>query len=132
MPLLRASTPRWQAAPKDWVLSATPPYPAEAVIGGRVAKTTNTETVYHRGFAVKVTIAMKDAMEAKNWALELRVCYQPPYAPPSDTKLHRHLLALLGVQVQVNAPPHAWLWADHQHVPLDQLQGTGVHGPTIF
>ena len=85
LPLLRAPTPRWQAAPKDWVPSAVPAYPAEAVIGGRVAKTTTkTETVYHRGFAVKVTTGMKDAMEAENWAPELRVCCQPPDALPSD------------------------------------------------
>ena len=66
VPLLRAPTPRWQVVPKDWVPSATPAYPAEAVIGERVAKTTKEETVYHRGYAVKVTTAMKDAMEAEN------------------------------------------------------------------
>ena len=108
-----------------------PAYPAEAVIGGRLAKTTKTETVYHRGFAVKVATTMKDAMEAENWTPELRVYCQPPDAPPSDTRLHRLLVALLGVQVQVNAPLHARLWDDHQHVLLDQLQGTGVRIPTI-
>ena len=41
VPLLRAPTPRWQAAPKDWVPSARPTYPAEAVIGGQVAKTSS-------------------------------------------------------------------------------------------
>ena len=84
-----------------------------------MAKTTKTETVYHKGFAVKVTTAMKDAMEAENWAPELRVCCQPPDALLSDTRLHRLLVALLGVQVQVNAPLHARLWDDHQHVFLD-------------
>ena len=98
-PLLPAPTPRWQAAPKEWAPSTVPAYPAEAVIGGRVAKTTKEETVYHRGYAVKVTPTMKDTMEAENWAPELRVCCQPPDALPSDTKLHCLLVALLGVQV---------------------------------
>ena len=128
VPRLRAPTPRWQAAPKDWVPGAIPAYPAEAVIGGQVAKTTKDETVYHSGFAVKVTTAMKDPMEAENWAQELRVCCQPPDALPSDTRLHRLVVALLGVQVQVNAPLQAWPWDDHQHVLLDHLQCTGVTG----
>ena len=64
-----------------------------------MAKTTKEETVYHRGFAVKVTTAMKDAMEAESWAPELWVCYQPPDALPSDTRLHLLLVALLGVHV---------------------------------
>ena len=131
-PLLRAPIPRWQAAPKDRVPSNAPAYPAEAIIGGRVAKTTKTETVYHRGYAIKVTAAMKDTMEAENWAPELWVCCQPPDALPSDTRLHRLLVALLGVQVQVNAPLHARLWDDHQHVPLGQLEGMGVWMPTII
>ena len=97
VPLLWAPTPRWQAAPKDWVPSAVLAYPAEAVIRGREAKTTKEETAYHRGFAVKVTTAMKDAMEAENWAPELRVCCQPPDALLRDTRLHRLLVALLGV-----------------------------------
>ena len=33
--------------------------------------------------------------------------------------------------MQVNAPLHAQLWDDHQHVLLDQLQATGVRTPTI-
>ena len=33
--------------------------------------------------------------------------------------------------MQVNAPLHARLWDDHQHVPLGQLQDTGVWTPTI-
>ena len=49
--LLRVPSLRWQAAPKDWIPSAVPAYPAKAVIGGRVAKTTLVETVYHRGYA---------------------------------------------------------------------------------
>ena len=105
-------------------------YPTEAVIGGRMAKTTRMENVYHRGYAIKVTAAMKDTMEAENWAPELRVCCQPD-ALPSDTRLHRLLVALLGVQVQVNAPLHTRLWDDHQHVPLGQLHDTGVSTPTI-
>ena len=109
VPLLRA--PRWRAAAKDWVPSVVPAYPAEAVIGGRVAKTIKEENVYHRGYAVST--AMKDAMEAGHWVPELRVCYQPPDALPSDTKPHCLLVVVLGVQVQVNAPLHARLWDDH-------------------
>ena len=37
-----------------------PAYPAEVVIGGRVAETTRIETVYHGGYFIKVTSAMKD------------------------------------------------------------------------
>ena len=117
-PLLRVPPPRWQAAPKDWIPSAVPAYPAEVVIGGRVAKTTRMETVYHRECAIKVTTAMKDSMAAKEWTPELRVCCQPPDALPSDTRLHRLLVALLGVHVQVNAPLHAQLWDDDQHASL--------------
>ena len=82
-----------------------------------MAKTTQVETVYHRGCAIQVTTAMKDTMEAKDWTLELRVCCQPPGTLPSDTHLHRLLVALLGVQM----PLHAQLWDDHQHASLDQL-----------
>ena len=96
-----------------------------------MAKTTRVETVYHRGCAVKVTTAMKDTMEAKDWTPELQVCCQPPNTLPSDTRLHRLLVALLGVQVQVNAPRHAQLWDDHQHASLDQLHSAGVWAPTI-
>ena len=53
--------------------------------------------------------------------------YWPPDALPRDTRF-----TLLGVQVQVNAPLHARLWDDHQHVPLDHLRGTGVQTPTII
>ena len=88
------------------------------VIGGQVAKTTRVETVYHGGYPVKVATAMKDTMEAKDWTPELRVCCQPLDTLPSDTRLHRLLVALLGVQVQANAPLHAQLWDDHQHVSL--------------
>ena len=41
------------------------------------------------------------------------------------------LVALLGVQVQVNAPVHAQLWDDHQHASLGQLQSARVWAPTI-
>ena len=128
-PMLRVPPLRWQAAPKDWIPGALPAYPAEVVIRGRVAKTTRMETVYHGGHPIKVTTAMKDTMEAKDWAPELRVCCQPPDALPSDTRPHRLLVALLGVQVQVNAPVHAQLW-DH-HVSLDHLQSAGLWAPTI-
>ena len=56
---------------------------------------------------------------------------QPPDTLPSDTRLHRLLVALLGIQVQVNAPLHAQLWDDHHHVSLGQLQSVGVWAPTI-
>ena len=96
-----------------------------------MANTTRMKTVYHGGYRIKVTTAMKDAMEAKDWAPELRVCYQPPNTPPSDTRLHRLLVALLGVQVQVNVPLYAQLWDDQHHVSLGQLQRSGVWAPTI-
>ena len=35
VPLLREPTPRWQAAPKDWVPGAVPTYQAEVIVGGR-------------------------------------------------------------------------------------------------
>ena len=56
--------PRWQNAPKDWIPGAVPVHLEEVVIGGRVAKTTRMETVYHGGYPIKVTMAMKDTMEA--------------------------------------------------------------------
>ena len=90
-----------------------PTYSATAVVGGRAAKNTKEQTVYHRGYTVKVSAAMQVTMEAERWAPELRVCCQPPDAIPSGTRLHRLLVALLGVQVQVNAPLHARLWEDH-------------------
>ena len=96
-----------------------------------MAKTTQMETVYHGGYPIKVTAAMKDAMEAKDWAPELRVCCQPPDTLPSDTRQHRLPVALLGVQVQVNGTLHAQLWDDHHHVSLGQLQSAGVWAPTI-
>ena len=40
-------------------------------------------------------------------------------------------MALLGVQVQVDAPLHAQLWDDHQYVSLAQLQEAGVLAPPI-
>ena len=131
VPLLRMPPPRWQAEPKDLIPGAVPTYQAEVVIGGRVAKTTRMETVYHGGHPIKVTTAMKHTMEAADWVPEFRVCYQPPGTVPSNTRLHRLLVALLGIQVQVNAPLHAQLWDDQHHVSLAQLQSTGVWAPTI-
>ena len=120
VPLLRAPPPRWQVAPKDWIPGAVPEYLAEAVVRGRIAKTTKEETVYHRVHAPKVsTTAMKETMEAERSAPELRVCCQPPDAMPSDTRLHHLLVALLGVQVKVNAALHSRLLEDHQHVSLE-------------
>ena len=119
--LLRAPPPRWQAAPKDWIPGAVPEYQAKAVVGGRVANTTKEEIVYHRGHALRVSTAMKETMEAERWAPELRVCCRPLDAMPSNTRLHRLLVALLGVQVQANAPLHARLLADHRHVSLEHL-----------
>ena len=74
---------------------------------------------------------MRDTMEAEDWVPELRVCRQPPGALPSDTRLHRLLVALLGIQVQVVVPLHAELWSDDHHQSLAQLQLTGVWAPTI-
>ena len=73
VPLLRVPPLRWKAAPKDWIPGAVPTYHAEVVIGGRVAKTTRMETVYHGGHPIKVTTAMKDTMEVADWAPELTV-----------------------------------------------------------
>ena len=64
-----------------------------------MAKTTRMETVYHGGYPIKVTTTMKDAMVAKDWAPELRACSQPLNTLPSDTRLHRLLVALQGVEV---------------------------------
>ena len=47
--------------------------PCESGGRSRVTKTTRLETVYHRGCAVKVTTAMKNTMEAKDWTPELGV-----------------------------------------------------------
>ena len=96
-----------------------------------MAKTTQEVTVYHRGQPLRLSTAMQDTMEAANWVPELRVCHQPPDTLPSNTRLHRLLVALLGIQVQVNAPLHAQLWEDHHHVSLARLQCTGVWAPTI-
>ena len=54
-----------------------------------------------------VTAAMHDTMEAASWVPELRVWQQPPDTLPSDTRLHRLLVPILGIQVQVDAPLHA-------------------------
>ena len=59
--------------------------------------------MYHGGYPVKVTTAMKETMEAKDRTPELRVCCLPPDTLPSDTRLHRLLPALLGV------PPWPWI-----------------------
>ena len=40
-------------------------------------------------------------------------------------------MALLGIQVQVDAPLHAQLWSDHPHQSLAQLQLSGVWVTTI-
>ena len=131
VPLLREPTPRWQAAPKDWIPNAVPTYQADVVIGGWAAKTTRMVTIYHRGQPLRVTAAMQDTMETAGWVPELRVCQQPPGTLPCDTRLHRLLVALLGIQVQVDAPLHARLWGDHRQESLAQLQRTGVWAPTI-
>ena len=131
VPLLQEPPPRWQAAPKDWVPAAVPAYRADVAVGGRAAKTTRQATVYHRGEPLRITAAMQDTMEEEHWIPELRVCRQPPDTLPSDTRLHRLLVALLGIQVQVDAPVHARLWSDHHHQSLAQLQLTGVRAPTM-
>ena len=131
VPLLREPPLQGQAAPKDWIPAAVPAYRADVVIGGRDAKTTRQATVYHRGEPLWVTAAMQDTMEVEKWIPELRVCHQPPGTLHSDTRLHRLLVALLGIQVQVDAPLHARLWSDQHHQSLAQLQLTGVWAPTI-
>ena len=131
VPLLREPTPRWQAAPKDWIPRAVPTYQAEVIVGGRAAKTTRMETIYHRGQPLRMTAALQDTMETAGWAPEPRVCQQPPGTLPSDTRLHRLLVALLDIQVQVDAPLHAQLWGDHRQESLAQLQRTGVREPTV-
>ena len=131
VPLLREPTPRWQAAPKDWIPRAVPTYQAEVIVGGRAAKTTRMETIYHRGQPLRMTAALQDTMETAGWASEPRVCQQPPGTLPSDTRLHRLLVALLDIQVQVDAPLHAQLWGDHRQESLAQLQRTGVRAPTV-
>ena len=40
-------------------------------------------------------------------------------------------MALLGIEVQVDAPLHAQLWGDHHQESLARLQRTGVWAPTI-
>ena len=131
VPLLQEPPPRWQAVPEDWVAAAVPAHWADVVVGGRAAKTTCQATVYHRGEPLRVTAAMQDTMEEEQWIPELRVCRQPRDTLPSDTRLHRLLVALLGIQVQVDAPLHARRWSDHHHQSLAQLQLTGVRAPTI-
>ena len=49
----------------------------------------------------------------------------------SDARLHRLMVALLGIQVEVNAPLHTRLWDDDQHVPVEHLRGTKLLAPTI-
>ena len=70
-------------------------------------------------------------METAAWAPEPRVCQHPPGTLPSDTRLHRLLVALLDIQVQVDAPLHAQLWGDHRQESLAQVQRTGVRAPTV-
>ena len=86
VPLLRAPMPRWQAAPKEWILGVVPAYSTEAVVGGRAAKATKEETVYHKGYALKVSTAMKANMEAECWA--------PGVLPAPGCGPQRHPVAL--------------------------------------
>ena len=89
VPPLQAPTPQWQAAPKDWLPSAVPAYPAEAVIGGRVAKTTKTETVYTRGHCChetrhggrKLGIGALGVLPAPGCAAERHQTTMPPGGP---------------------------------------------------
>ena len=129
VPLLREPPPRWQAAPKDWIPAAIPAYQAEVVIGGQAAKTTRMTTVYHRGQPLRVTAAMQETMEVEEWVPELRVCHQPPGTLPSDTRLHRLLVALPGIQVQVDVPLHARLWRPPPSIPGPAAahRGLGTH-----
>ena len=78
-----------------------------------------------------MTAVLQDTMETAGWAPEPWVCQQPPGTLPSDTRLHRLLVPLLDIQVQVDAPLHAQLWGDHRQEFLAQLQRTGVRAPTV-
>ena len=91
--------------------------------------TTRVETVYNRGCAVKVTTAMKDTMEAKDWTPELRVCCQPPGTLPSDTRLHRLLVALLGPSAGQRAPTRPTMGRPPACVPgpATERGGVGIH-----
>ena len=40
-----------------------PTYQAEVIVGGRAAKTTRMETIYHRGQPLRITAALHDTME---------------------------------------------------------------------
>ena len=71
LPSLREPPPRWQAPPKDWILGAVLQHQAQAMVGGRVAKTTKEDTIYHKGLALRVSTAMKETMDADRWASEL-------------------------------------------------------------
>ena len=130
-PLLVMTPPRWHPAPKEWIPGAVPAYLSEVVIGRRVAKATRVGNVYHGGHPNKVTTAMKDTMEAADRAPEFRECWQPPDTLPSDPRLHRLLVALLGIEVQVHTPLHARLWDDQHHVSLAHRQSVGIWAPTI-
>ena len=68
---------------------------------------------------------MKDIMEAKDWTVELRVCFLAPSALLSNTSLCRLLMALPRVQVQINAPLYAQLWHDYHYVSTCGAQGCG-------
>ena len=70
-------------------------------------------------------------MTVLGWAVVLPVCEQPVQDLPSVTRLHRLLVGLLEVQVQVEPPLHACL---HEHLRvamLPQLQAAGTQGPTM-
>ena len=87
--------------------------------------------VYNKGHRLRVTAAMQDTMEAASWMPEIWLCQQPPGTPPSDTRLHRGLVALLGIQVQVDALLDTKLCGDYHHESLARLQRSGSCAPTI-
>ena len=109
-PLLRVPPPRWQAAPKDWTtVECSARVPCRSGDWRPGGQDHSGKDRVPQGHAIKVTTSMKDTMEAKDWAPELRVCCQPPNTLPSDTRLCRLLVALVGVSVQVNGALHAQL-----------------------
>ena len=93
--------PRWHQAPRDWTPGPISPCQSVAVIGDREAKTTREQVIYQRGCAVQLTTALEDVMATLWWAVVLPVCEQPTGDFPSDTCLHRLLVSLLDISVQV-------------------------------
>ena len=122
---------RWQQAPKDWALGPIGPCHSEAVMGGREAKTTRERVACRQGHTVQLTMAMGDAMTTLGWAVVLPVCEQPMNDLPSDTCLHRLLVSVVDIHMQVELPLHACLQEHLRVATLPQPQASGTEGPTM-